>query len=85
MQEIANILKSIPSEAWAAVLVALLTAGLTLIGVWITNKTNNQRLKIQLDHERKIRNEEIKQPNGVQKLGSKNSINSLQRPHTFYP
>lgn len=60
MQEILNILKSIPSEAWAAVMAALLTAGFTLIGVWITNKTTNQRLKIQLDHERATRNEEIK-------------------------
>jgi len=28
---------------------------------------------------------DIPKDNGVQNLGSKNSINSLQRPHTFYP
>jgi hypothetical protein len=57
--EICIILKKIPTEAWVAISTALLTAGLTLIGVWITNKANNQRLRIQLDHERKTKDEDI--------------------------
>ncbi|MFA6412879.1 MAG: hypothetical protein WCW53_09290 [Syntrophales bacterium] len=60
MSEFVTILKSIPAEAWVAILTALLTAGFTLLGVWITNKASNQRLKIQLEHERLLKTEELK-------------------------
>ena len=59
MQVIANLIKSIPSEAWIALVTAILTSGLTLTGVWVTNRAANQRLKIQLEHERKIRDKEL--------------------------
>ncbi|MDD4402771.1 MAG: hypothetical protein PHI24_13185 [Desulfitobacteriaceae bacterium] len=59
MQDFIKILSAIPSQAWIAVTTALLASSLTLIGVWLTNRANNQRLKIQLEHERKTRNEEI--------------------------
>ena len=59
MQVIANIFKSIPSVAWIALVTAILTSGLTLTGVWFTNRAANQRLKIQLEHERKIRDTEL--------------------------
>lgn len=49
----------IPPNALVAVVTALLTSGLTLMGVWLTNKSNNQRLRIQLEHERLTRNEEV--------------------------
>lgn len=40
-------LKSIPSTIWAV----LLGAGLTLIGVLVSNMSNTKRLKIQLQHD----------------------------------
>lgn len=49
----------IHSQALVALITAILTSGLTLLGVWITNRASNQRLKIQLEHERKLKNEEL--------------------------
>ena len=59
MQEFIKMLSSIPSQAWVAVITALLTSCLTLKSVWLSNRANNKRLKIQLEHERKTRDEEI--------------------------
>jgi hypothetical protein len=59
MQEIIELLKAIPSQAWIALTTAVLTAGLTLIGIWFTNRANNQRLRIQLEHEIKVREESL--------------------------
>ncbi len=59
MQEIIGLIKIIPSGAWVAFVTAILTSMLMLIGVWLTNNSNNQRLKIQLEHERRIRDEEL--------------------------
>ena len=59
MNTIIDLIKIILSEAWIALVTAVLTSTLTLIGVWLTNSANNRRLKIQLDHERKIKEEEL--------------------------
>lgn len=59
MEQIVELLKSIPSSAWVAFFTALLTSTLTLIGVRYTNKSNNERLSIQLEHERKLKREEL--------------------------
>ncbi len=57
MEEFVELLESIPSSAWIAFFTALLTSTLTLIGVSLTNKSNNERLSIQLEHERKLKRE----------------------------
>lgn len=59
MQIIIELINNIPSGAWVAFVTAILTSGLTLTGVWLTNNNNNQRLRIQLEHDKKIREEEI--------------------------
>jgi len=59
VKEIIELIKIIPSGAWVAFATAILTSILTLIGVWLTNNASNQRLKIQLEHERKLRDEEL--------------------------
>jgi hypothetical protein len=37
----------------------MLTSAITLLSVWLTNHANDRRLKIQLEDERRKRNEEI--------------------------
>jgi hypothetical protein len=59
MKDYIDLLQRIPSQAWVVLITAILTSTLTLISVWLTNRSNNQRLKIQLEHERKKRNEEL--------------------------
>ena len=59
MKDYIDLLQRIPSQAWVVLITAILTSALTLISVWLTNRSNNQRLKIQLEHERKKRNEEL--------------------------
>lgn len=58
MKDFIDLLQRIPSQAWVALITAILTSALTLLGVWLTNRSHNQRLKIQLEHDRKKRNEE---------------------------
>lgn len=59
MEYFFELLKSIPLAAWVAFFTALLTSTLTLIGVSLTNKSNNDRLSIQLEHERKLKREKL--------------------------
>src|SRR4030042_5226222 len=59
MKDYIDLLQRIPSQAWVVLITEILTSALTLISVWLTNRSNNQRLKIQLEHERKKRNEEL--------------------------
>ncbi len=59
MQEILELIKIIPPNAWVAFFTALFTSFLTLMGVKLTNASNHQRLRIQLEHERQLKKEEI--------------------------
>jgi len=59
MKELLELIQIIPSSAWAALVTAILTSTITLAGVWLTNRNNNQRLKIQLEHELKLKEDEI--------------------------
>lgn len=43
---------------WAAV-TAILAFCCTLISVWVTNRSNDKRLHIQFEHERKVKKEEM--------------------------
>ncbi|WP_461534566.1 hypothetical protein [Spongorhabdus nitratireducens] len=56
MQEV---ISQIPATAWTAIVTALLTSMLTFFGVAYTNHSNNKRLKIQLEHERKLKQDDI--------------------------
>ena len=58
MKDFINLLLTIPSQAWVALITAILTSALTLLGVWLSNRASYQRLKIQLEHERKKTNDE---------------------------
>lgn len=59
MQEFILLIYKIPSTAWIAFSTAILTSSLTLIGVRYTNKANNERLRIQLAHEHKLKRDEL--------------------------
>ena len=59
MEQIVELLKLIPSSAWVAFSTALLTSSLTIIGIRYNNKLINERLLIQLEHERKLKREEL--------------------------
>jgi hypothetical protein len=54
-----DLLKQIPVTFYIAFLTALFTAVATLAGVFITNKANNQRLVLQLDHDREIKQKQL--------------------------
>ncbi|WP_417448456.1 hypothetical protein [Idiomarina abyssalis] len=54
-----EMLYKIPTSAWIAFSTALLTSLITLLGVSLTNKSSNERLKIQLAHEMAIRKDEM--------------------------
>ncbi|CAM4308483.1 hypothetical protein [Pseudoalteromonas maricaloris] len=59
MKELIILLEKVPSTAWVAIFTAILTSSLTLVGIRYTNKANNERLKIQLDHEYKIKRDDL--------------------------
>lgn len=50
---------SVPSQAWIALVTAILTSIITLLGVWLTNWASYKRLKLQLEHDRDIKREEL--------------------------
>lgn len=54
-----DLLKQIPATFYIAFLTALFTAGGTLAGVFITNKANNKRLALQLNHEQEIKQKQL--------------------------
>ncbi|MBJ6750737.1 hypothetical protein [Geomonas anaerohicana] len=55
----ANLLQSVPSQAWIALATAILSSGMTLLGVWLSNRATNQRVKLQLEHDQKIKYDDI--------------------------
>ncbi len=59
MNEFLLLIQKIPAAAWAAFVTAIITSSITLFGVRYTNQSNNERLKIQLDHERESRKQEL--------------------------
>lgn len=53
-------LNSIPPEAWTGLVGAFTGAFLSLVGSWLTSKTNIKQLKLQLSHEEKVALRSIK-------------------------
>jgi hypothetical protein len=60
MNEFIDLLKLIPSVVWTGVMGTLVGSSLTIIGVVLTNRSNSERLKTQLEHERSIRKQELR-------------------------
>ncbi len=54
-----DLLKQIPAAAYTAFFTAVITATVTLLGVYLTNRGNTQRLKLQLELEREIKEREF--------------------------
>ena len=52
-------LSSISSNAWTAIVTAMLTSSLTFMGISFTNRHTLKRLKLQHDHEVKLRDKDI--------------------------
>jgi hypothetical protein len=56
--KILEILNSIPSQAWV-IFGTFIGSLFTLIGVWTTNQASTKRLKIQFEHDEKVRKESL--------------------------
>ena len=59
MVTLTDLILAIPSQAWIAIVTAVFTSGLTILGVSLTNNANTKRLRLQLEHEKEIKNEEM--------------------------
>lgn len=60
MTEFINLLKSVPSVVWTGIVGTFIGSSLTIIGVVLTNRSNTERLKTQLQHEQNVRRQELK-------------------------
>ncbi|HAW53379.1 MAG TPA: hypothetical protein DCX54_13800 [Flavobacteriales bacterium] len=58
------LLKTLPPTAWTALITAILTSGITLTGVALSNKENRKRLELQFNHEKQIHKENILRERG---------------------
>ena len=54
-----ELLAAVPATAYAAIIAALLSAGIALLGVYLSNRSQMNRLLLQLQHERKIQHEDL--------------------------
>ena len=52
MNEILTLLSKAPSEAWVGLLGVLIGAVISIVGVWLANRSNIEQLKIQLEHQK---------------------------------
>ena len=59
MEQLIDLINTIPSDAWTAIATALLTSGIAYFGISFTNKENMKRMKSQHDHERQLRLDEV--------------------------
>lgn len=73
-----EILKLIPSAAWISLSSVILASACTLLGVWLTNKANIQHLKVQLENEKRIHDEDLRR-NQIEELyvSSNKYLNSV--------
>jgi hypothetical protein len=60
MQTIIDALTHVPAAAYMALAASLLAALLTLTGVALSNRSSNQRLRIQLEHELAIKDRDLR-------------------------
>lgn len=55
-----ELLAKAPSEAWIGLLGVIIGAALSLLGSWLTNKSNIKQLQIQLKHDEQVKNKNLK-------------------------
>lgn len=55
-----ELLTKAPSEAWIGLLGVIIGAALSLLGSWLTNKSNIRQLQIQLKHDEQVKNKNLK-------------------------
>ena len=60
MSKFLVILAKAPSEAWVGLLGVVVGALISIFGVWLTNRSSVAQLRIQLEHERKVKVESIR-------------------------
>lgn len=56
---IADLIQSVPSQAWIALFSVILASVITLFGVWLTNRASTQRLILELEHRQKVERESL--------------------------
>lgn len=56
MSELVIFINSVPPVVWGTII----GSSLTIVGVYLTNSSNNERLRIQLQHEKDKRREDIR-------------------------
>lgn len=59
MEKLLSSITSAPSEAWLGLLGVIFGSLLTTFGVWLTNKSNRNQLKIRLEHEERLQRQKI--------------------------
>ena len=76
--EFINLLKSVPSVVWTGMLGTLIGSFLTIVGVVLTNRSNTERLKTQLQYEQNVRRQELKRERAEELyVESKKYLNAL--------
>ena len=60
MKPLIDLLASVPAAAYTAGGASLLRAFIALVGVWITNRSSNQRLRLQLQHELAVKRDDAR-------------------------
>lgn len=59
-EQATKILTIIPSEAWLGLLGVLVGAIISIFGIWLTNRSNSNQLRMQLLHEKESHENAIK-------------------------
>ncbi len=59
MTKFMDLINSVPPVVWSGVVGTFIGSSLTILGVFLTNRSNNERLKIQLRHEKNTRRQEL--------------------------
>ena len=55
-----ELLAKAPSEAWVGLIGAIIGAALSLLGSWLHSKSSIKQLRIQLEHEERVQNQNVK-------------------------
>lgn len=73
-----NLINLVPPVVWTGIMGTFIGSLLTILGVFLTNRSNNERLKIQLHHEKNTRRQELKRERAEELyVQSKKYLNAL--------
>lgn len=59
MESLLHTLSSAPSEAWVGLLGVVFGSLLTTLGVWLTNRSNREQLRAQLEHDERLQRQRL--------------------------